>query len=256
MVRTMKIGLRCPAHVSSVEQTLQYALVAHGGGGRFWLTSQSATRSILLGASLLGNGFPLPLGIVVPDGASGREIARQASELARLAGQRVVLAWAADRSSDLEEFRAETLSDGTSHAIAGAVLSPSRPTTANADASLSFTSRYLPDDVNVSDAAVPDGVAYADFLFFDVPQARRSAGGRATYESGVVERLQQLSVPLGIGQSTLDRVDEQEFVIGVEEGHGEVDPVRELLVLERAMTEASEFVASARALRAREIFGW
>ncbi len=252
----MKIGLRCPAHVSSVEQALQYALVAHGGGGRFWLTSPSVTRSILLGASLLGNGFPLPLGIVVPDRARGREVARLAGDLARLAGQRVVLAWATDRSPDLEEFRAEALSDGTSPVVAVAALSPSRPATSDADASLSFTSRYLPDDVHLSDAAVPDGVAHADFLFFDVPRARRSAGGRATYESGVGECLQQLSVPLGIGQATLDRVDEQEFVIGVEEAHGEVDPARELLVLERAMTEASEFVASARALRAREIFGW
>lgn len=70
----------------------------------------------------------------------------------------------------------------------------------------------------------------------------------------MVERLQQLSVPLGIGQSTLDRVDEQEFVIGVEEGTARSTQFASSS-LERAMTEASEFVASARALRAREIFG-
>lgn len=118
---------RCPAHVSSVEQTLQVCARR--------ITAEAALLAHLpvgdpvdpSGGVALGNGFPLPLGIVVPDGASGREIARQASEPARLAGQRVVLAWAADRSSDLEEFRAETLSDGTSHAIAGAVLSSSRP---------------------------------------------------------------------------------------------------------------------------------
>lgn len=255
----MKIGLRCPAHVSRVEEALQYALVAQRGGGRFWLTAQDPSRSILLGASLLGNGFPLPLGIVVATRARGREIARQAEEFARLAGQRVVVAWGPSRSSGIEQFRTATMDNGANGVLAVAQLSRSLKATAAdaAGAGLSSTARYVPHDGDLAAGAGIQRVADTDFLFFDIPPARPAASDLAVYETGVVECLRTLSSPLAIGLSTLDRVDDPEFVIGLAADEmNEVGSSRELLILEHALEEASEFVASARAARQREIFGW
>ncbi len=238
----MKIGLRCPEDVTSVAEATQYALVARKGGGRFWLNSARDSLSTQLGASLLGSGFNLPLGIVAAPSGDGRQTARQAAELALLSRQKVVVAWNLDQSTEAEAFMDESATARAANLLDVSWLRDR--VEKSSESSLEHYCSITFGQSKNSQALAPNFVDYV-FLDFEVNPMRKDAK--------VIDQVEQLGRDFHIGSLELDRVHEQEFVIGALKAEAGVK-AHNLLFLENMIDDLILLMADKHAEKARELF--
>lgn len=260
----MRIGLRCPASVSSVSEVAQLGLVARKGGGRFWLSSSRIAQSSHLASSLLGAGFNLPLGIIISDSADGRQIAQNAGELALLSRQKVIVAWSELNSTTIHEFLNESKEIRAAQLLGMGLVEESAQDSDESeleDARSDFAQIIrLQNGVSSNELLSRGNLGEVDFIFYELSPLSDSGRKMAdtiidSRDGGLTEFLDKLSGPFGIGQSMFDRLEDQELVIGLDRSVNYSGAARELFALEKAVEEATQFVSKQRVARTLELFG-
>jgi hypothetical protein len=251
----VRVGVCCPPGVGSVSEALQLATIARKGGGRLWLSCSRPTQSTHLAAALLGAGFNIPLGIIVSEPTDGRQLVQSVAEIGLLSRQKVIVGWNDWNASAIPTFLEESKLAREARLVGGAVfdhptLLDSSTTFDQASFDFSHIIR-LHAGVDYHASLDEDNIKLVDFIFYTLPSSEPPASGESKlggndYEDKLRALLERMSIPLGVGRSTLDRLEEQELVLGLDSSAKGMPTARELFILSHCIDVTTDFVSAKR----------